>query len=136
RARPGDHGHRADGDPRRGRCPGGHGHQRARRRRGGRGMNALPESGAPLAERAVHLTRADLLRYAEASGDHNQIHQDDAVAKAVGLPGVIAHGMLTMGTAVQPVVDWAATLEPDADGARARIIEYGVRFTRMVVVDA
>jgi len=99
-------------------------------------MNALPESGASLAERTIRLTRAELLRYAAASGDHNQIHQDETVALAMGLPGVIAHGMLTMGAAVQPVVDWVAGLKPDADGTRARIVEYGVRFTRMVVVDA
>lgn len=99
-------------------------------------MNALPEIGAQLAERTVRLTRADLLRYAHASGDQNQIHQDEAVAKAVGLPGVIAHGMLTMGAAVQPVIDWLAGLEAGGDGERPRILEYGVRFTRMVVVDA
>lgn len=99
-------------------------------------MNALPEVGAQLAERTLRFTRAELLRYAEASGDHNQIHQDETVALAMGLPGVIAHGMLTMGAAVQPVVDWVAGLEPGADGTRARIVEYGVRFTRMVVVDA
>ncbi len=99
-------------------------------------MTALPETGEVLAERVVRLTRDDLRRYAEASGDHNPIHQDEVVALEVGLPGVIAHGMLTMGAAVQPVVDWAAGLAPGADGGRARIVEYGVRFTRMVVVDA
>jgi len=99
-------------------------------------MNALPEPGTILAERTIRFTRADLVAYADASGDQNQIHQDDAVAAAMGLPGVIAHGMLTMGAAVQPVVDWIAGLEPGPDGARARIRDYGVRFTRMVVVDA
>lgn len=99
-------------------------------------MNALPEVGDLLAERTVHLTREDLRRYADASGDQNPIHQDEAVATSVGLPGVIAHGMLTMGIAVQPAVDWLAGIAPGPDGTRARILEYGVRFTRMVVVDA
>ena len=92
---------------------------------------SLPEVGDVIAERIVHLTRAELHAYADASGDQNPIHQDDEVAAAVGLPGVIAHGMLTMGLAVQPVVDWVLRT-----GGEARIAEYGVRFTRMVVVDA
>ena len=87
--------------------------------------------GDVIAEGVTHLTREELRAYADASGDQNPIHQDDAVATAVGLPGVIAHGMLTMGLAVQPVVDWVARI-----GGDARITEYGVRFTRMVVVDA
>jgi len=93
--------------------------------------------GEVVAERDVHLTRASLVAYADASGDQNPIHQDEAVAKAVGLPGVIAHGMLTMGLAVQPVVDWLGALDP-AESAETgpRILEYGVRFTRMVLVDA
>ena len=89
------------------------------------------EIGTVLASRTVPLTRADLLAYAGASGDGNLIHQDEAVARQMGLPGVIAHGMLTMGVAVQPVVDWIAEAAPGA-----RISEYGVRFTRPVVVDA
>jgi acyl dehydratase len=92
---------------------------------------SLPAVGDVIAERVVHLTREELRGYADASGDQNPIHQDDGVAAAVGLPGVIAHGMLTMGLAVQPVVDWVARI-----GGDARIAEYGVRFTRMVVVDA
>ncbi len=96
--------------------------------------------GDVIAERDVHLTRASLKAYADASGDQNPIHQDDAVAAAVGLPGVIAHGMLTMGLVGQPGVDWVASLSPAAPTAQAeagpRIAEYGVRFTRMVVVDA
>lgn len=87
--------------------------------------------GDLLATRTLRFTRADLVRYAEAAGDPNPIHQDESVALAVGLPGVIAHGMLTMGAAVQPVVDWIAREAPGA-----RIVEYGVRFTRPVVVDA
>lgn len=76
----------------------------------------------------VHLTRADLLRYADASGDHNPIHASDEVARSVGLPGVIAHGMLTMGAAVRVVVDWAG--DPGA------VVDYGTRFTGQVPVDA
>jgi len=75
----------------------------------------------------VTLTRFSLVRYAGASGDFNPIHYRDDVAKSVGLPGVLAHGMLTMGLAVQPVIDWM-------DG-RGEVVEYGVRFTRPVVVD-
>jgi len=97
--------------------------------------------GDVIAEREVRLTRASLLAYANASGDQNPIHQDDAIAASVGLPGVIAHGMLTMGVAVQPVVDWLAGLPGHRRSAPSprdlpRITEYGVRFTRMVVVDA
>lgn len=84
--------------------------------------------GDVVAEREVHLTRDSLVRYAGASGDFNPIHYRDDVAATVGLPGVLAHGMLTMGLAVQPVVDWA-------DGDAGRILDYQVRFTRPVVVD-
>jgi acyl dehydratase len=73
------------------------------------------------------LTRDSLVRYAGASGDFNPIHYRDDVAVSVGLPGVLAHGMLTMGLAVQPVVDWA--------GDPARVTDYQVRFTRPVLVD-
>jgi acyl dehydratase len=77
---------------------------------------------------AEHLiTRDSLVRYAGASGDFNPIHYRDDVAEFVGLPGVLAHGMLTMGIAVQTVVDWA--------GDPARVVDYQVRFTRPVVVD-
>jgi acyl dehydratase len=84
------------------------------------------EVGTVVAERDLHLTRDALVRYAGASGDFNPIHYRDDVAAAVGLPGVLAHGMLTMGAAVQPVVDWAGP---------SRILDYQVRFTRPVVVD-
>lgn len=84
------------------------------------------EVGTVVAERDLHLTRDSLVRYAGASGDFNPIHYRDDVATAVGLPGVLAHGMLTMGAAVQPVVDWAGP---------SRILDYQVRFTRPVVVD-
>lgn len=83
--------------------------------------------GDVVAERSVHLTREALVRYAGASGDFNPIHYRDDVAAAVGLPGVLAHGMLTMGIAVGTLAD--------ALGDTGRILEYGVRFTRPVVVD-
>ena len=67
------------------------------------------------------------MRYAGASGDFNPIHYRDAVAASVGLPGVLAHGMLTMGIAVQPVIDWL--------GTAGWVSDYQVRFTRPVVVD-
>jgi acyl dehydratase len=90
-------------------------------------MSAL-EVGAVVAERSVHLTRESLVRYAGASGDFNPIHYRDDVAERVGLPGVLAHGMLTMGLSVETLVPWL--------GDAGRILEYGVRFTRPVVVDA
>jgi len=83
--------------------------------------------GAVVAEADFPLTRDSLVRYAGASGDFNPIHYRDDVAVSVGLPGVLAHGMLTMGLAVQPVVDWA--------GDPGRIVDYQVRFTRPVLVD-
>lgn len=82
--------------------------------------------GDIVAEREISLTRDSLVRYAGASGDFNPIHYRDDVADSVGLPGVLAHGMLTMGLAVQPVVDWA--------GGADRVRDYQVRFTRPVVV--
>ncbi len=90
---------------------------------------AALEVGQVVAERDVHLTRDMLARYAGASGDFNPIHLRDDIAQSVGLPGVIAHGMLTMGIAVQPVVDWLG-------GDPRRILDYQVRFTRTVSVDA
>ena len=72
------------------------------------------------------VTRADLVRYAGASGDFNPIHWSDRVAGEVGLPGVIAHGMFTMALVGRAVTTWA-------DAADA-VVEYGVRFTRPVVV--
>jgi len=73
-------------------------------------------------------TRADLVRYAGASGDFNPIHWSDAAAASLGLPDVIAHGMLTMGTALRVVTDWA--------GDPGRVLTYSVRFTKPVVVPA
>jgi acyl dehydratase len=79
-----------------------------------------------LPEREFRLTRQDLVRYAGAAGDFNPIHWSDRVAAAVGLPGVIAHGMLTMALAGRLLTDWA--------GDPAAVVEYGVRFARPVVV--
>jgi acyl dehydratase len=73
------------------------------------------------------ITRADLVRYAEASGDHNPIHQDEAVATSVGLPGVIAHGMYTMALAARAVSTWY----PGAE-----LVSLGCKFTNPVVVPA
>ena len=73
------------------------------------------------------LTRDSLVRYAGASGDFNSIHYRDDIAASVGLPGVLAHGMLTMGAAVQVAVDWV--------GDAGKVIDYQVRFTKPVVVD-
>jgi acyl dehydratase len=83
--------------------------------------------GDIVAETVYPILRDTLVRYAGASGDFNPIHYRDDVAQSVGLPGVLAHGMLTMGLAVQPVVNWA--------GDPARVVDYQVRFTRPVVVD-
>lgn len=84
------------------------------------------EKGAALPPLSVRVTRADLVRYAGASGDFNPIHWSDRVAAGVGLPGVIAHGMLTMALAGRLVTQWA--------GDPAAVRSYGVRFTRPVVV--
>ena len=82
--------------------------------------------GTELPARAFPITRADLVRYAGASGDFNVIHWNERVAKAVGLPDVIAHGMLTMAVAGLAVTEWAG--DPGA------VEEYTVRFSRPVVV--
>lgn len=84
--------------------------------------------GQELPTREFHFTRDSLVRYAGASGDFNAIHYRDDVAKAVGLPGVLAHGMLTMGAAVQSVVDFL--------GDSGKVLDYQVRFTKPVLVDA
>ena len=80
-----------------------------------------------LQPRTYTVTRADLVAYAEASGDHNPIHQDEEVARSVGLPGVIAHGMYTMALAARAVADWF----PGAD-----VVSFGCKFTAPVVVPA
>ncbi|TDW87954.1 acyl dehydratase [Kribbella pratensis] len=84
------------------------------------------EVGTELPPLTVTLRREDLVRYAGASGDFNPIHWNDRMAVALGLPGVIAHGMLTMASAARVVTDW---LDDPAD-----LVEYGVRFTKPVVV--
>lgn len=84
--------------------------------------------GDVVAEKTFELTRDSLVRYAGASGDFNSIHYRDDVAVEVGLPGVLAHGMLTMGFAVQPIVDWI--------GDPGKVLDYTVRFTRPVLVPA
>jgi acyl dehydratase len=85
------------------------------------------EVGQEIGSTEFLLSRDSLVRYAGASGDFNQIHYRDDVAVAVGLPGVLAHGMLTMGAAVQVAVDWV--------GNAGAVVDYQVRFTKPVVVD-
>jgi acyl dehydratase len=80
-----------------------------------------------LEPRTFTVTRADLVRYAEASGDHNPIHQDESVARSVGLPGVIAHGMYTMALAARAVSEWVPAAE---------VVSFGCKFTSPVVVPA
>lgn len=96
-------------------------------------MSGAPEFealsvGEVIAERQIRFTRDTLVRYAGASGDFNPIHYRDDIAQSVGLPGVLAHGMLTMGAAASPVVEWL--------GAAGTVRDYEVRFTRPVPVDA
>ncbi|MDG4806297.1 MaoC family dehydratase [Micromonospora sp. WMMD1120] len=79
-----------------------------------------------LPAQTFRVTRADLVQYAGASGDFNPIHWSDRVATGVGLPGVIAHGMFTMALVGRAITGWAGA--PDA------VVDYGVRFTRPVVV--
>ncbi|NLA64743.1 MAG: acyl dehydratase [Leucobacter sp.] len=83
--------------------------------------------GDVVAERVYEFTRDTLVRYAGASGDFNPIHYRDDIATSVGLPGVIAHGMLTMGAAASPVTEWL--------GAAGVVADYQVRFTRPISVD-
>jgi len=82
--------------------------------------------GDQMPERTYQVTRADLVRYAGASGDFNPIHWNERYAVKVGLPGVIAHGMLTMALVGRAVTEWVG--RPDA------VVDYGVRFTRPVLV--
>src|SRR5262245_894296 len=79
-----------------------------------------------LAPQTYRVTRADLIRYAGASGDFNPIHWNDRTAIAVGLPGVIAHGMFTMALAGRALTTWA--------GDAGAIADYSVRFSKPVVV--
>jgi acyl dehydratase len=87
---------------------------------------AAVEIGSKLPSLTVRFTRERLVRYAGASTDFNPIHYSEYFAKQIGLPGVIAHGMLTMGTALRVVTNWV--------GDPGRVISYAVRFTRPVVV--
>ena len=82
--------------------------------------------GTQIPERTFYIDRALLKRYADASGDQNPIHQDETFAINVGLPNVIAHGMLTMGLVGQYVADWA--------GGSSQVKEFSARFTKPVVV--
>ncbi|MFH8795681.1 MaoC family dehydratase [Streptomyces sp. NPDC017941] len=84
------------------------------------------EVGTELPAQSFPVTRATLVQYAGASGDFNPIHWNEKFALEVGLPDVIAHGMFTMAEAIRVVTDW--TGDPGA------VVEYGVRFTRPVVV--
>jgi acyl dehydratase len=84
--------------------------------------------GDVIGSKTVTFTRDSLVRYAGASGDFNPIHYSDDFARSVGIDGVLAHGMLTMGAGVQVAVDWV--------GESGKIIDYGVRFTKPVFVDA
>ncbi len=84
------------------------------------------EVGTELPAASFPVTRETLVRYAGASGDFNPIHWNERFAREVGLPDVIAHGMFTMAEAVRVVTDWT--------GDPAAVVEYGVRFTKPVVV--
>ena len=84
------------------------------------------EVGTELPSQTFPVTRATLVRYAGASGDFNPIHWSERFARSVGLENVIAHGMFTMAEAARVVTDWVG--DPGA------LVEYGVRFTRQVVV--
>ena len=83
--------------------------------------------GDVLDPRTFTVTRADLVAYAEASGDHNPIHQDEEVALSVGLPGVIAHGMYTLALVGTAVAEWTGGAE---------VVDIGAKFTSPVVVPA
>jgi len=84
------------------------------------------EVGQELPSRTIHISRDSLVQYTGASLDRNRIHWDERFARSVGLPDVIAHGMFTMGSAINVVSDWV--------GDAGRVVEYGTRFTKPVVV--
>jgi len=84
------------------------------------------QAGAELAPASYPVTRLSLVKYCGASGDFNVIHWNERIARSVGLPNVIAHGMFTMAEAGRYVTDWA--------GDAAVLVEFGVRFSSMVVV--
>lgn len=89
-------------------------------------MTTKIEVGSALPERIVSIDRAMLKAYADASGDQNPIHQDEEFAVSVGLPNVIAHGMLTMALVGKYVTDWS--------GGSATVKEFGARFIKPVIV--
>ena len=84
------------------------------------------EIGQIVFDKKLHFTRDSLVRYAGASGDFNPIHYRDDIAQQVGLPGVLAHGMLTMGAAISPLFEELGV----------EVIDYSVRFSKPVLVDA
>jgi len=84
------------------------------------------EVGQRLPSRTIHIDRGSLVAYTGASLDRNRLHWDERFARSVGLPDVIAHGMFTMGAAINVVSDWV--------GDAGRVVEYGARFTKPVVV--
>jgi acyl dehydratase len=86
------------------------------------------EIGTVISEQVFTINRATLKAYADASGDQNPIHQDEEFALSVGLPNVIAHGMLTMALVGKYVTDWA--------GGSAKVKHFGARFTKPVIVPA
>ena len=86
----------------------------------------MSRAGAELAPVTYYVTRLSLVKYCGASGDFNVIHWNERIAKSVGLPNVIAHGMFTMAQAGRYVTDWA--------GEQAAVVDFGVRFSSLVVV--
>jgi acyl dehydratase len=82
-------------------------------------------TGEEIERRTFRVTREDLVAYAVASGDHNPIHQDEEVARSVGLPGVIAHGMYTLALAARFLEEWAGP---------GRVATFGAKFVKPVVV--
>src|SRR5690348_18443863 len=84
------------------------------------------EPGSQIPQKSYRVTRLDLVKYAGASGDFNVIHWNERVARSVGLPDVIAHGMFTMAQAGRYVTDWA--------GDAGALVEFGVRFSAPVIV--
>jgi len=92
------------------------------------GGESMIEVGASIPAHEFEINRELLKQYADASGDQNPIHQDEAFAKLVGLPDVIAHGMLTMALAGKYISDWA--------GGSQNVKEFSARFTKPVIVPA
>lgn len=90
-------------------------------------MSTTLTAGEELEPQEYAVTRADLVAYAEASGDHNPIHQDEQAAVSVGLPGVIAHGMYTLALAARAVAQWTGDAE---------VVSLGAKFTNPVLVPA